>query len=70
MGAYGYLTSSPGMALPDAEVTNSKQCHLGVLAIRQDKSINASPLFIVGDSYGQKVKPCFDVRRSPFENAR
>jgi hypothetical protein len=58
------------MALPYAQVTNSDQYHLGVLANWQHKLMNASPLFIAGDSYGQKVKPCFDVRRRPFENAR
>jgi hypothetical protein len=57
------------MALPYAQVTNSDQYHLGVLANWQHKFMNASPLFIAGDNYGQKVKLCFDVRRQSFENA-
>jgi hypothetical protein len=52
------------------QVTNGKQYHLGVLANWQYKLMNTSPLFIAGDSYGQKVKLCFDVCREPFENAR
>src|SRR5207244_2022677 len=55
---------------PYAQVTSGKQYHLGVLANWQHKLMNARPLFIAGDSYGQKVKSCFDVRRRPFENAR
>jgi hypothetical protein len=37
---------------PYAQVTSGKQYHLGVLANWQYKLINASPLFIAGDSYG------------------
>jgi hypothetical protein len=54
---------------PYAQVTSDQQYHLGVLANWQHKFMNASPLFIAGDSYGQKVKLCFDVRRQSFENA-
>src|SRR4249920_3213654 len=47
MGAYDHLTFPTVMALPYDQVTNGDQCHLGVLAIRQDKSNKRKALYLL-----------------------